>query len=133
MVCKHDGVLEHVIAGTWQGCEVCGCDGYHEWICMDMHGTRCTSVTRHHASAQASMYEFTHKQTNVLWSLQYVSKAVAHKVIAARRAEVHDRYLKFWAKKVLVSPEVAVVPLKQVDYQLASRFEVSLMTVEYSL
>lgn len=49
---------------------------------------------------------------------------MAAKVIAARRAEVHDRYVKYWAKKVMVSPELAAVPLKEVDAQLASKFEV---------
>lgn len=49
-------------------------------------------------------------------------------MLAHRRAQVHDRYLKLWAKKVLVSPESAVVPLKEVDYQLASKFEVSAST-----
>lgn len=53
-----------------------------------------------------------------------MSKAVAAKVLAARRAEVHERYVKMWAKKVLVSPELAAVPLKDVDGQLASKFEV---------
>lgn len=43
---------------------------------------------------------------------------------------MHDRYLKFWAKKVLVAPEQAVVPLKSVDYQLASKFEVGSGDVE---
>ena len=56
---------------------------------------------------------------------QLVSKAVAAKVVATRRAQVHERYVKMWAKKVLVSPEVAAVPLKDVDGQLASKFEVS--------
>lgn len=32
--------------------------------------------------------------------LQYVSEAVAAKVVGTRRAQVHDRYLKYWAKKV---------------------------------
>mmetsp|Transcript_33238 Transcript_33238/g.73506 ORF Transcript_33238/g.73506 Transcript_33238/m.73506 type:complete len:629 (+) Transcript_33238:92-1978(+) len=59
----------------------------------------------------------------VLDGFQYVSRAVAAKALAQRRAEVHERYLKFWAKKVLVAPEQAVVPLKEVDYQLASKFE----------
>ncbi|GIL91596.1 hypothetical protein Vretimale_9636 [Volvox reticuliferus] len=54
---------------------------------------------------------------------KFVSKAVAAKVLATRRAEVHDRYVKMWAKKLLVSPEVAAVPLKDVDGQLASKFE----------
>ncbi|GFR50416.1 hypothetical protein Agub_g12633 [Astrephomene gubernaculifera] len=54
---------------------------------------------------------------------QFVSKAVAAKVLAARRAEVHERYVKMWAKKVLVSPELAAVPLKDIDGQLASKFE----------
>ncbi|PNH08830.1 hypothetical protein TSOC_004580 [Tetrabaena socialis] len=55
---------------------------------------------------------------------EFVSKAVAAKVLAARRAEVHARYVKMWAKKVLVSPELAAVPLKEVDGQLASKFEI---------
>ncbi len=38
--------------------------------------------------------------------------------------QVHERYVKFWAKKVMVSPAQAVVPLKEIDYQLASKFEV---------
>jgi hypothetical protein len=63
--------------------------------------------------------------------LQYVSKAVAAKVIAARRAEVHDRYVKYWAKKLIVSPELAAVPLKEVDAQLASKFEVGKEWVEH--
>lgn len=32
--------------------------------------------------------------------VQFVSEAVAAKVVATRRAQVHDRYLKYWAKKV---------------------------------
>ena len=56
--------------------------------------------------------------------VQFVSHAAAARMLAHRRAQVHDRYLKLWAKKVLVSPESAVVPLKEVDYQLASKFEV---------
>jgi len=54
---------------------------------------------------------------------KYVSEAVAAKVVATRRAQVHDRYLKYWAKKVLISPELALVPMKEVDNQLASKFE----------
>jgi hypothetical protein len=59
----------------------------------------------------------------VLEDFKFVSYSTAHKMIAARRAQVHERYLKLWAKKVLVSPESAVVPLKEVDYQLASKFD----------
>lgn len=55
---------------------------------------------------------------------QYVTKTMAARAVAARRAEVHDRYLKTWAKKLIVAPEVAAVPLKEVDAQLASKFEV---------
>lgn len=54
---------------------------------------------------------------------QYVTKAMAARAVAARRAEVHERYLKAWAKKLLVAPEVAAVALKDVDAQLASKFE----------
>lgn len=59
----------------------------------------------------------------VLDNFKFVSRAAAARLLAERRAQVHDRYLKFWAKKVLVAPEHAVVPLKEVDYQLASKFE----------
>ena len=55
---------------------------------------------------------------------KFTTKASAARILAQRRAQVHERYLKLWAKKVLVSPESAVVPLNQVDYQLASKFEV---------
>lgn len=58
-----------------------------------------------------------------LEGFKYISKAAAAKVVAARRAQVHQRYLKLWAKKLLVSPELAAVPLKEVDAQLASKFE----------
>lgn len=54
---------------------------------------------------------------------QFLSKREARKIVYERRAQVHSRWLKMWAKKLLISPEVAVVPLKEVDYQLASKFE----------
>lgn len=54
---------------------------------------------------------------------KYTSRAQAARLVAGRRQQVHDRWLKLWAKKVLVAPELAVVPLKEVDGQLASRFE----------
>ena len=60
----------------------------------------------------------------MLEGFKFMTKASAAGILAQRRAQVHERYLKLWAKKVLVSPESAVVPLKQVDYQLASKFEV---------
>ncbi|MEW5298996.1 MAG: hypothetical protein WDW36_002057 [Sanguina aurantia] len=59
----------------------------------------------------------------VLADFTYVTKTMAARAVAARRAEVHDRYLKAWAKKLIVAPEVAAVPLKEVDAQLASKFE----------
>nr|6RD4_1 Chain 1, ATP synthase associated protein ASA1 [Polytomella sp. Pringsheim 198.80]6RD5_1 Chain 1, ATP synthase associated protein ASA1 [Polytomella sp. Pringsheim 198.80]6RD7_1 Chain 1, ATP synthase associated protein ASA1 [Polytomella sp. Pringsheim 198.80]6RD8_1 Chain 1, ATP synthase associated protein ASA1 [Polytomella sp. Pringsheim 198.80]6RD9_1 Chain 1, ATP synthase associated protein ASA1 [Polytomella sp. Pringsheim 198.80]6RDA_1 Chain 1, ATP synthase associated protein ASA1 [Polytome len=59
----------------------------------------------------------------VVEGFSYVSKAVAAKVIATRRAEVHERLLKLWAKRLLVSPELAIVPLNEFDAQLASKFE----------
>jgi hypothetical protein len=63
----------------------------------------------------------------ILDNYSFVSKAVAAKVVAMRRAEVQDRYVKLWAKKLLVSPEAAAVPLKDMDYQLASKFEVGVV------
>lgn len=59
----------------------------------------------------------------VLDKSQFLTKAEAQKQLAQRRAQVHSRWLKLWAKKLLISPETAVVPLKEVDYQLASKFE----------
>jgi hypothetical protein len=58
-----------------------------------------------------------------LTNFKYVSKAVAAEMVAKRVEEVHQRYLNYWAKKLLVSPELAVVPMKKVDAQLASTFE----------
>lgn len=46
----------------------------------------------------------------------------AARIIAARRKEVHDRYIKMWAKRLMVSPEQAVLPMKEIDAQLASKF-----------
>lgn len=59
----------------------------------------------------------------VLDNFKFVSHASAARLLAQRRAAVHERFLKFWAKKVVVAPEQAVVPLKEVDYQLASKFD----------
>lgn len=59
----------------------------------------------------------------VLEGFKFMSRASAARALAQRRAQVHDRYLKLWAKKVLVCPEQAVVPLREVDYQLASKFD----------
>lgn len=52
-------------------------------------------------------------------ALQVVSKAVAEKALAARRQQVHQRYIKSWAKKMLVTPELAAVPLKEVGRRVA--------------
>jgi hypothetical protein len=65
------------------------------------------------------------KVKDVAGNDKFLSRAAASKILAARRAAVHERYVKFWAKKVLVAPEQAVVPLKDIDYQLASKFDVS--------
>lgn len=46
-----------------------------------------------------------------------------HAPASRHSRQVHERFLKLWAKKVVVSPESAVVPLKDVDAQLASKFD----------
>lgn len=74
--------------------------------------------------AQVKSLEPKKKVKDVTGNDKFLSKAAASKILAARRAAVHERYVKFWAKKVLVAPEQAVIPLKDVDYQLASKFEV---------
>jgi hypothetical protein len=37
---------------------------------------------------------------------------------------VHTRWLKLWAKRIMAQPEQALVPLKERDALLASKFEV---------
>lgn len=44
--------------------------------------------------------------------------------VAARRQQVHARWVKLWAKRILATPEQALVPLKERDALLASRHEV---------
>ncbi len=38
--------------------------------------------------------------------------------------KIHGRFVKLWAKRVLAMPEQALVPLKERDALLASKFEV---------
>lgn len=39
--------------------------------------------------------------------------------------QVHARWVKLWAKRILATPEQALVPLKERDQMLASKHEVS--------
>jgi hypothetical protein len=54
----------------------------------------------------------------------YMSASEAAAKIAERRKQVHSRWLKLWAKRILATPEQALVPLKERDALLASRHEV---------
>lgn len=60
----------------------------------------------------------------VLPGFKFLSQAEAAARLAARRAEVHAKWVKMWAKRVMVNPEQAVVPLKERDALLASRHQV---------
>ena len=53
-----------------------------------------------------------------------MTAAEAEAKLSARRAELHSRFVKLWAKRVLAAPETALVPLKERDALLASSFEV---------
>jgi hypothetical protein len=39
--------------------------------------------------------------------------------------QVHSRWLNLWARRIMASPEQALVPLKERDALLASKHEVS--------
>lgn len=54
---------------------------------------------------------------------KFMSAAEAEAKLQARRAEIHSRFVKMWAKRVLAAPEQALVPLKERDSLLASKFE----------
>jgi hypothetical protein len=53
----------------------------------------------------------------------FLSAAEAQARLTARRAEVHGRFLRMWARRLLATPEQALVPLKERDNLLASCFE----------
>jgi hypothetical protein len=53
----------------------------------------------------------------------FLSAAEAQGRLSARRAEVHGRFLRMWARRLLATPEQALVPLKERDALLASKFE----------
>jgi hypothetical protein len=54
----------------------------------------------------------------------FMSAADAAAKVTARRNELHARYVKLWAKRVLAMPEQALVPKRERDALLASKFEV---------
>lgn len=47
-----------------------------------------------------------------------------HTCIHHHHPQIHARFVKMWAKRVLAMPEQALVPLKERDGLLASKFEV---------
>lgn len=53
----------------------------------------------------------------------YLSAADANKIVALRRKQVHARWVNLWARRVMASPEQALVPLKERDALLASKHE----------
>eukprot|EP00878_Enallax_costatus_P000627 GHUV01000730.1.p1 GENE.GHUV01000730.1~~GHUV01000730.1.p1 ORF type:complete len:638 (+),score=262.56 GHUV01000730.1:185-2098(+) len=56
-------------------------------------------------------------------SFKYMNAADAAKVLGDRRSQVHARWVKLWAKRILATPEQALVPLKERDQLLASKHE----------
>jgi len=54
---------------------------------------------------------------------KYVTASDAEAALSLRRKEVHSRFLNMWARRVFVTPEQALVPLKERDALLASKFE----------
>lgn len=55
---------------------------------------------------------------------QFMSAAEAAQKLGERRKQVHARWVKLWAKRILATPEQALVPLKERDHLLASKHEV---------
>eukprot|EP00775_Hariotina_reticulata_P010525 gene10525-10685_t len=55
-------------------------------------------------------------------SFKYITVAQATQAVAARRKQVHARWVKLWAKRIMAQPEQALVPLKERDALLASKF-----------
>jgi hypothetical protein len=55
--------------------------------------------------------------------LAFLSAAEARARLTGRRAEVHGRFLRMWARRLLATPEQALVPLRERDALLASKFE----------
>lgn len=75
------------------------------------------------AAALADTASVTDRAGKVLTDFAFVSAAKLEARLATRRAEVHARWLKMWAKRILAQPEQAIVPLKERDALLASAYE----------
>jgi hypothetical protein len=54
---------------------------------------------------------------------KFMNAAEAAQVLGNRRTQVHARWVKLWAKRILATPEQALVPLKERDQMLASKHE----------
>lgn len=55
---------------------------------------------------------------------EYLTEAEAQTALNIRRSAIHKRYVSLWAQRILTMPEQALVPLKERDHLLASKFEV---------
>lgn len=55
---------------------------------------------------------------------KYVTAADAERALALRRQKLHARFLGMWARRIMATPEQALVPLNERDQLLASKFEV---------
>lgn len=53
---------------------------------------------------------------------KYMTRAEVARKLASRRADVNNRWVKMWAKVIFTTPEQALVPLKERDHLLASKF-----------
>eukprot|EP00877_Chromochloris_zofingiensis_P014847 jgi/Chrzof1/9616/Cz04g09240.t1 len=54
---------------------------------------------------------------------EYLTEAEAQTALNIRRSAIHKRYVSLWAQRILTMPEQALVPLKERDHLLASKFE----------
>lgn len=54
---------------------------------------------------------------------KYVTAADAERALALRRQKLHARFLGMWARRIMATPEQALVPLRERDHLLASKFE----------
>lgn len=61
----------------------------------------------------------------LLPGFKYMTQAEAAQKLNDKRAAVHTRWVKMWAKRVFAAPEQALVPVKERDALLASSFAVS--------
>jgi hypothetical protein len=75
------------------------------------------------SAVSAAVKGVVYENGKPLPNFAFLSAAEAQGRLSARRAEVHGRFLRMWARRLLATPEQALVPLKERDALLASKFE----------